>query len=167
MSDRCARALRWLLLPLVLCCAGCGAAPPPATLPIPPTTIIAPVATTAPATVSATVLATTPTTAVPTRTPTPPASPAAARRADIPAKTLETLRYIQAHNGDPPPGYVGGAPFQNRERRLPPGRYKEYDVDPQMRGGRNAERLVIEQGNGRAYYTPDHYESFIPIPAGG
>lgn len=94
------------------------------------------------------------------------ASPAATPRADVPAKAYETLRYIEAHNGDPPPGYAGGTVFENRERRLPPGRYTEYDVDPRGPGGRNAERLVIDRDSGRAYYTGDHYDSFVPISAG-
>lgn len=54
--------------------------------------------------------------------------------------------------------------FQNRERRLPPGHYREYDVNPKVRGrSRDAERIVIEQDTGRAYYTGNHYRTFIPL----
>lgn len=158
-----------VLLLLAGLLAGCGAAarptptppvsafPPPIVAPFPTTT-----ATEAATPLAATV-ARTPTIA---RAPTATATAAMAVQTDIPAKAMETLRYIRAHNGDPPPGYVGGTIFQNRERRLPPGQYKEYDVDPQGRGGRNAERLVIEQRSGQAYYTDDHYETFIPISEG-
>ncbi|TKB60833.1 MAG: hypothetical protein E8D52_01650 [Nitrospira sp.] len=64
----------------------------------------------------------------------------------------------------PLPGYVGGRDFQNRERRLPRGSYREYDVNPKRRGrGRDAERIVIERRTGKAYYTGDHYRTFVPL----
>jgi ribonuclease T1 len=76
----------------------------------------------------------------------------------------EILEAIQKRHGDPLPGYVGGRTFQNRERRLPPGRYREYDVNPKIPGQtRGPERLVIEQRTGKAYYTGDHYVTFIPM----
>lgn len=102
--------------------------------------------------------------------PSPTASrvalPTVSTRTDVPTKAYETLRYVETHNGDPPSGYVGGTTFENRERRLPAGHYKEYDVDPRVPGGRNADRLVIEQDSGRAYYTADHYDTFIPLSSG-
>jgi ribonuclease T1 len=74
------------------------------------------------------------------------------------------LATIQAQGGEPLAGYVGGRAFQNRERRLPPGRYREYDLYPRVRGqDRGPERLVIEQTTGRAYYTRDHYRTFVPL----
>jgi hypothetical protein len=62
-------------------------------------------------------------------------------------------------------GWPGtSAVFQNRERRLPRGRYKEYDVNRKVPGrSRDAERLVIEQDTGKAYYTDDHYRTFFPL----
>ena len=76
----------------------------------------------------------------------------------------DLLDAIQQHEGKALPGYVGGGTFQNRERRLPPGRYREYDVNPKIRGrSRDAERIVIEQDTGRAYYTGDHYRTFMPL----
>jgi ribonuclease T1 len=37
-------------------------------------------------------------------------------------------------------------------------------VHPRVAGrDRGAERLVIEQGTGRAYYTGDHYRTFVPL----
>lgn len=82
----------------------------------------------------------------------------------IPDAARETLQAIEARQGEPLPGYVGGRPFQNREHKLPRGRYREYDVHPKVPGkNRGAERIVIEQHSGKAYYTADHYHSFVPM----
>ena len=154
-----------MLLFALLLLAGCGGAK--ATVSAPPTAIVAP-ATTAPV---ATVPATTPrlaTIAAPAMSapimPMPAVMPM--MRADVPTKAYDTLRYVETHNGSAPPGYQGDTVFENREGRLPPGQYKEYDVDARMSGGRNAERLVINQRTGQAYYTRDHYETFVSISPG-
>ena len=74
------------------------------------------------------------------------------------------LAAIEARQGEPLEGHVGGRAFHNRERRLPAGRYREYDVHPRVPGqDRGPERLVIEQSTGRAYYTRDHYRTFVPL----
>ena len=79
-------------------------------------------------------------------------------------KAKDLLEAIQQHEGKTLPGYIGGGAFQNRERRLPRGHYREYDVNPKIRGrSRGAERIVIEQDTGRAYYTGDHYRTFTPL----
>ena len=79
-------------------------------------------------------------------------------------KVKDLLETIQQHEGKVLPGYIGGRAFQNRERRLPRGHYREYDVNPKLRGrSRDAERIVIEQDTGRAYYTNDHYRTFMPL----
>ena len=58
----------------------------------------------------------------------------------------EVLAAIEAREGAPLPGYVGGRDFHNRERRLPPGRYREYDVHPRVPGqDRGPERLVVDR----------------------
>ena len=81
-----------------------------------------------------------------------------------PQKAYDLLKRLEERNGTPLPGYVGGRDFQNRERRLPWGHYREYDVNPKLRGRvRDAERLVIEQRTGKAYYTGDHYRTFVPL----
>ncbi|MCW5796992.1 MAG: hypothetical protein KIT40_00710 [Nitrospira sp.] len=85
-------------------------------------------------------------------------------RDTIPSVARETLKAIEARHGEPLPGYVGGRNFQNRERVLPRGRYREYDVHPKVPGkNRGAERIVINQASGKAYYTADHYRSFVPM----
>jgi len=80
------------------------------------------------------------------------------------AQAREVLAAIEARHGQPLEGYVGGRIFQNREGRLPAGRYREYDVHPHTPGlDRGPERLVINQVTGRAYYSADHYRTFVPL----
>ena len=93
-----------------------------------------------------------------------PAAPLILQKQTAPQKVYDLLAQLQARSGKPLPGYVGGREFQNRERRLPPGHYREYDVNPKRRGrSRDAERIVIEQDTGRAYYTSNHYRTFMPL----
>lgn len=81
-----------------------------------------------------------------------------------PQKAYDLLAMLQQRGGRPLTGYVGGREFQNRERRLPRGRYREYDVNRKVPGrSRDAERIVIEQKTGKAYYTDDHYRTFISL----
>ncbi|HMU30547.1 MAG: hypothetical protein KF854_11820 [Nitrospira sp.] len=117
-------------------------------------------------------------TPVPHLTPAPPQTPPADDgavhagpgskqgevRDTIPSAARDTLKAIEARHGEPLPGYVGGRNFLNRERVLPRGRYREYDVHPKVPGkNRGAERIVINQSSGKAYYTADHYRSFVPM----
>ena len=93
-----------------------------------------------------------------------PLSPHTAIERKAPKKAYALLEALQRRNGTPLPGYVGGKAFRNRERRLPSGRYKEYDVNRRVPGrSRDAERLVIDQDTGKAYYTDDHYRTFLPL----
>ncbi len=83
---------------------------------------------------------------------------------EIPEKALDLLAQLETRHGEPLPGYIGGRDFQNRERRLPRGRYREYDVNPKLRGHpRDGERIVVEQQTGKAYYTGNHYQTFFPL----
>ena len=87
----------------------------------------------------------------------------------IPPNVLDVLAYVRA-NGRPIAGYVGGRRFGNFEHHLPrsdaDGRsiqYQEWDVNPRVRGrNRGTERLVTGS-DGRAWYTRDHYNSFVEI----
>jgi ribonuclease T1 len=89
--------------------------------------------------------------------PTAPESPGLGRARQV-------LAAIEERDGEPLPGYVGGREFHNRERRLPPGRYREYDVHPRAPGrDRGPERLVVDRTTGRAYYSGDHYRTFVPL----
>lgn len=84
---------------------------------------------------------------------------------DIPQKALDVWNYIKEHD-EAMDGYVGGRRFQNREKLLPLDgglKYREWDVNPKVRGkNRGAERLVTSS-DGRAWYTSDHYRSFTEI----
>lgn len=77
----------------------------------------------------------------------------------VPQEAIDTYNYVRAHNGSPPPGYKGNRVYQNWNRLLPAGGdYREYDIDPNIRGlNRNQRRIVIEANTGQAWYTPDHY----------
>jgi ribonuclease T1 len=95
-------------------------------------------------------------------------APSAANSA-IPAKVYKVLDYIKK-NGEAPDGYVGGRIFQNRERVLATKdatgsriKYQEWDVNPKKQGkNRGAERLITGS-DGRAWYTEDHYQSFVEV----
>ena len=87
----------------------------------------------------------------------------------IPQKVLNVLAYVR-ENGRAPEGYQGGRKFGNFEKHLPikdnagnPMQYQEWDVNPKKKGkNRGAERLITSE-NKRAWYTRDHYDSFIEI----
>lgn len=87
----------------------------------------------------------------------------------VPLKVIEVLKYIRIHH-TAPPGYVGSRHFGNFEGRLPEldsaGKrinYQEWDVNAHQKGlNRGAERLITGSDSS-AYYTPNHYESFIPV----
>lgn len=90
--------------------------------------------------------------------------PASRIERTAPQKAYDLLAKLQQRDGKPLPGYVGGREFHNRERRLPRGHYREYDVNRKIPGrSRDAERIVIEQQTGKAYYTGDHYRTFISL----
>lgn len=96
-----------------------------------------------------------------------PRAPAASRgeaAERVPGKVIAVYEQV-LRTGHPPPGYVGGRVFENRERRLPPGgNYHEFDVNPKVSGrNRGAERLIVELDTGKGWYTADHYRTFVPI----
>lgn len=87
----------------------------------------------------------------------------------IPQKVYKILAYVRAHHRAMD-DYVGGRTFHNREKLLPQKdghgqtiRYQEWDVNPKVAGqNRGAERLVTGS-DGRAWFTSDHYQTFIEI----
>jgi guanyl-specific ribonuclease Sa len=93
--------------------------------------------------------------------------------AAVPEKVIKVLRSIDKH-ARAPEGYEGGRIFHNSARNgeqpLPhtdadgrPIAYREWDVNPKTPGvNRGAERLVTGS-DGSAYYTADHYRTFIKI----
>jgi ribonuclease T1 len=92
-----------------------------------------------------------------------------AKTSRIPAYAKQTLAYIQEHH-EAPPGYEGGRRFGNHDRALPSNdlhgqriEYQEWDVRPHVpRRNRGPERIVTGS-DGSAWYTPDHYRTFIPF----
>lgn len=86
-----------------------------------------------------------------------------------PDYVMEVLAFVEEHH-DAPQGYVGGRRFQNREQILPKINskgikidYQEWDVHKKEAGkNRGAERLVTSDDH-HAYYTSNHYKSFIKI----
>ncbi len=105
-----------------------------------------------------------PPTTVPRTSSSWPSEQVVSKTQDVPKKVYDVLAAIQKRHGGPLPGYVGGRVFENRERRLPKGRYREYDVNPKIPGrNRGPERLIIERRTGKAYYTQDHYRTFMRL----
>ena len=89
----------------------------------------------------------------------------------VPRHVLAVLNYVE-QNGRAPEDYEGGRTFLNLgrdgEQKLPqsdaegnPIKYREWDVHPHVPGkNRGAERLITSSDR-HAYYTADHYRSFI------
>ena len=86
-----------------------------------------------------------------------------------PEYVLDVLKFIR-RNGNAPDDYVGGREFMNKEKRLPAKdaqnkriRYSEWDVHAKVKGqNRGAERLITGSDHS-AYYTRDHYKTFLKI----
>jgi guanyl-specific ribonuclease Sa len=107
--------------------------------------------------------------------PQPPAPPAPAAQVQVapqevlPAHVRETLGYIRQH-GYAPPGYVGGRVFGNYEGLLPRYNvrrkrieYREWDVHPRAEGRTRGTERLVTGNDGRAWYTRDHYRSFVEV----
>ncbi|MEO8718364.1 MAG: ribonuclease domain-containing protein [Burkholderiales bacterium] len=83
--------------------------------------------------------------------------------ADLPPEARQTLALIKS--GGPFPYPRDGAPFHNRESRLPAraaGYYREYTVPTPDARDRGARRIVAGRG-AEHYYTQDHYRTFRRI----
>ncbi|MEW9184300.1 DNRLRE domain-containing protein [Bacillus mycoides] len=87
----------------------------------------------------------------------------------IPQKAYKVHNQIKRNNGKAPKGYAGGRTFDNDGRGngqiLPRNtKYREYDVNPLIKKkNRGGQRLVIGN-NGKAYYTKNHYKTFVQFP---
>ncbi|GAC47794.1 ribonuclease domain-containing protein [Gordonia aichiensis] len=90
----------------------------------------------------------------------------------VPPRVTRTLSLIDAGSWPPAdsPGTKGGTNFGNFEGRLPKSTasgkritYTEWDVNRREPGrGRDAERIVTGS-DGSAWYTADHYNTFVEI----
>lgn len=86
-----------------------------------------------------------------------------------PENAVRVLERVES-KGAPLPGYKGGSMYENSNGLLPRGNgvtYREWDVNPNVKGvDRGAERIVTGS-DGRAYYTNDHYQSFTQFSGPG
>lgn len=86
----------------------------------------------------------------------------------IPDKAKDIANQVKAKNGAVPKGYKGGKVYKNMPKegmqKLPEGvNYKEYDVNPYVKGqNRGMERIIVGD-DGSVWYTNDHYETFTKI----
>ncbi|MDQ2719294.1 MAG: hypothetical protein M3Z26_05970 [Bacteroidota bacterium] len=87
----------------------------------------------------------------------------------IPQKVYVVLKYIRA-NHRAMDGYVGGRIFTNREKIVPETdangntiQYQEWDVNPKVEGQNRGTERILTGSDGRAWYTNDHYQTFIEI----
>jgi guanyl-specific ribonuclease Sa len=88
---------------------------------------------------------------------------------DIPQKAIVVLSYIQKNN-QAPDGFEGGRTFGNYEHNLPQYdasgskiKYQEWDIQPKVQGQNRGARRIVTGSDGRAWYTPDHYNTFIEM----
>jgi len=88
---------------------------------------------------------------------------------NIPNYVLETLQYINRFKSAPQ-GFIGGRRFMNREQKLLPLNYKngliyykEWDVFQKIEGKNRGPERLVTGNNSTAYYTNNHYKSFIKI----
>lgn len=87
----------------------------------------------------------------------------------IPEAAYQVLNFVLL-NGSAPEGYSGGKNFYNREKRLPQrdsnGKkivYREWDIYPKIPGKSRGPERLITGADGSAWYTADHYLSFIQL----
>lgn len=91
------------------------------------------------------------------------------RTGNVPTKALQVLKYAR-ENGIAMDGYVGGRRFGNFENLLPKNdasgkriNYQEWDVNPKTQGKNRGTERLITGSDGKAYYTNDHYRSFVEV----
>lgn len=87
---------------------------------------------------------------------------------DLENKVIAIANQIKSNNGTPPKGYKGGRIYNNKpksgDQKLPENiNYKEYDINPYIKGqNRGLERIVIGD-DGSVWYTDNHYHTFTKI----
>jgi RHS repeat-associated protein len=92
----------------------------------------------------------------------------------IPQHVTDVLKAIR-HNNAASKGYKGGGSFANDGRGggqlLPkldsagkPITYREFDVNPFHKGVTRGTDRIVTGSDGKAYFTNDHYSTFIEIP---
>jgi len=99
------------------------------------------------------------------------AAPVTGHAPGVPAVAYQTLVEIDAGRwpgSADAPGTKGGDQWMNRGGSLPKtgssGKqitYQEWDVNPKKRGQTRDAQRIITGSDGSAYYTGDHYKTFI------
>lgn len=87
----------------------------------------------------------------------------------VPSKVYSVIEHIKKFQ-QAPDGYVGGRQFMNYEKLLPQFdangnkiSYQEWDVNPKIEGKNRGKERLVTGSDGKAYYTNDHYQSFIEV----
>jgi guanyl-specific ribonuclease Sa len=91
----------------------------------------------------------------------------------VPSKVATVLKHIDEHKAAPP-GYEGGGTFLNLGRdgeQVLPRRdgqgkaitYHEWDVNSRVPGKNRGPERLVTGSDGSAFYTKDHYQSYIKI----
>ncbi|MGL4745926.1 MAG: ribonuclease domain-containing protein [Dermatophilaceae bacterium] len=78
-------------------------------------------------------------------------------------KAWTVLNRVDA-KGAPLPGYRGGRVFENSAGKLPENSgvtYREWDVNPYAKGVKRGTERVVTGSDGSAYWTGDHYGTFL------
>lgn len=91
-------------------------------------------------------------------------APVAAPLSSLPKQAAQTVALIERGGPFPYPRN-DGAVFHNIERTLPredDGFYREYTVVTPGSADRGARRIIVGK-DGKFYYTPDHYRSFVRV----
>lgn len=81
----------------------------------------------------------------------------------IPNQAMQVLNKYTKTGGQLK-GYMS-KPYKNLDNKLPRGgSYIEHDINPfASNASRGTERIVIDTKTGNAWYTPDHYKTFVKI----
>ena len=99
----------------------------------------------------------------------PPGGTPSSAPAGVPLAAIETLAVID-RTGHAPTGYVGGRRFGNFEHHLPKRTasgarisYREWDIARHVLGVNRGPRRLVTGDDGSAYYSGDHYSTFLRI----
>ncbi|MBD3779994.1 MAG: ribonuclease, partial [Micrococcales bacterium] len=95
----------------------------------------------------------------------------------VPENAWTTFGRVQT-KGSPLPGFKGGSSYRNTgqagSQALPrstgggdPITYREWDINPNVKGVDRGPERIVTGSDGSAYYTNDHYGSFTQFWAGG
>lgn len=93
------------------------------------------------------------------------------RNPNVPSAAFTVFEYLLEHNYSPPKGYKGNTPYGNTSHKLPdpPKGYRWFEYDVYSGSySRSPDRIVTVrngkiQYSGYPYFSPDHYDTFVPM----